>query len=322
MFFSNAAIGAAKRNRIQRGHYESGWRILDRTASEYFATLTGAKDVLEGHEGPFRKLLQRCVDQAWLGCELYAPSSAMTKVAFALPPVPVSDWHEHVALLRAYCESHPSETYRGVYFKRVVVGSPQVEHLNAYLPGVGTLTALVWLDDYHAELTFVPWEAGSVRASFKDDIDRVRIPYRLWGVAAHRPETESSTDLIQVHYEGITYVVQTQSGTVNRSEAIAWTTVEVDQWKSPTLTTDEIEEMCMAGSRQRGDLRGLAYNVDGAECVICTAFQLYDDEAWMFQSLEVVSASHATSIDQSLPDHIDEGVDPPHQDDVYCRLEF
>lgn len=251
------------------------------TVAEYHAIFAKAITGLERIAGPARPIFREGIEAA---------SAELTKMiewqsrddgqAFAL-------WHPdfkpdigQVLDFVAHCSKMIGSSFPGIEYK--VRSTARMLTAAMYVENVGTLIVHQWASD-NIGIAYHPYRDHFFLESYRDAIQRMEVPYTVWGRAycadklAMSGKKVASVPTFSVN--GREYI---NDGTTSRGsycECKGWTFCAPGDWTGPTYT---YETQCKAwddGRAERGDRRGLIISVRGKLCVLNGLAEFYDNNA-------------------------------------------
>lgn len=257
------------------------WNTPRFTVTEYRALFARAVAELERIAGPSRALFREGIEAA---------SAELTKMIGRHPRDdghPFSLWRpdfqpdlaQRLDFI-AHCSNMIGSSFPGIEYKMRSTARGLTAAM--YVEYVGTLIAYQWTSD-EIGIAYHPWRDHFFLESYRDAIERMEVPYTVWGRAycadklAMAGKKVASVPAFAVN--GREYI---NDGTTSRGsycECEGWTFCRPEDWSGPTYN---YETQCKAwddGRIERGDRRGLIISVRGRLCVIDGVAEFYDNNA-------------------------------------------
>lgn len=253
------------------------WLHREFTATQYAALIEKAENEVQSIAGPARPLFER----ALAACK--AELQATTKRGYGDEPFFLrAEGFKATAAEQAAFKQHCYDMARADLvprFEYKTAESGRMIEAAMYVDHIGTLTYREWASDAMS-VSFALERDSFFLESFKDSMQRVELPYSIWGKTYCADKLAyASAGIASVPtftYNGREYLNDGSSGFGGIHEGECWSMVPLADWTGPTYN---YQSQCKAwddGRLERGDRRGLIVSVRDQKCVLDGAIVCYD----------------------------------------------
>lgn len=149
--------------------------------------------------------------------------------------------------------------------------------------GVGSLVARHFMTTDVTSLCYQTWRTPELLPSYRDDMQCVELPHAVWGRAMANGDMttpgDSAPRVPTFRYLGRDYVVYGTVSPGGGSQMMfgqAWRLCLPEEWPDGRHSYKTLLESWNAGTRKRGDKRGLLVSANGASRVVDRAMLVYD----------------------------------------------